>query len=134
MDRILESGPTITIHFDLDVFKDAKPTPLHSFAFNHTITIDLIDQIYHINCSERNMEYETLERDIMRRHAGSLQSIHIIDLEELNGDTTVFFRLHARLENINLPGLMHDFDMMSYWRGKSPQLESPGFKRSDFIL
>lgn len=134
MDRILEAGQTITIHFDLDVFKDAMPTPLYSFVFNHTITMDLIDQMYHINCSERNMKYETLERDVMRRHAGSLQSIRIIDLEELNGDTTVFFQLHARLENIDLPGLMHNFDMMGYWRGISPLLESPGFKRSDFIL
>ncbi|MBC8477957.1 MAG: DUF4390 domain-containing protein [Candidatus Delongbacteria bacterium] len=134
MDRILESGQTLTIHFDLDVYQEREQAPYNSYSFDHAITMDLIDQTYHINCSEQELEYQTTTLNEMRNHAGSLRSFNLLDLNELQGDTSFVFELRAHLENIDLPGLMNDFDMMRYWRGKIPRLESPSFKRSDFLL
>ncbi len=134
MNRILESGQTLTIQFDLDLYQATDPTPRHEYSFNHAITMDLIDQTYHVDCSELELAYQTNRRDEMRRFAGSLHSFHLLDLEEMQGDTTFFFRLTARLENIDLPGLVKNPEMMRFWKGTSPQLESPRFKRLDFLL
>jgi hypothetical protein len=134
MNRILESGQTLTIHFDLDLFQTTYSTPLQEYSFIHAVTMDLIDQTYHVDCSELDQNLETNRRDEMRRLVGSLESFHLLELEEMQGDTSFYFRLSARLENIDLPGLMKNPEMMRFWNNTSPQLESPRFQRSDFIL
>jgi hypothetical protein len=134
MNRILESGQTLTIQFDLNLYQTSDPTPRYEHSFSHAITMDLIDQSYHVDCSELELEFQTNRRDEMRRFAGSLQSFNLLELEELQGDNSFFFRISARLENIDLPGLVKNPEMMRFWNGTSPQLESPSFKRSDFLL
>ncbi len=134
LDRILEAGQTVTIEFDLEVFRPDSAAPHRSYSFNHAVTLDLIDRMYHVNCSEQNLEHETTVENEMRRHVGAIRSLPVVGLEELNGDTTLYFQLRAYLQDINLPGLMRDLDLARLWPKGGLSLTSNAFRRSDFIL
>jgi len=128
LDRILRSGQKVLIRFQTRVQRKGGLVPqVRKKEFFHQLKFSLVDETFRIFLSETG---ETLETSVLSeavRIMSGIRNLDLVDRRLLSADAEYVLHLEAALEQINLPGLANELDMMRFWRNRRPVFHSPPF-------
>lgn len=134
LDKIFRSGKPVRIYFRVSLHEEQSDNPILVRDFYHQVRYSLVDKYYDVYYSELDVSKTALEIEEVHEYMATIDQYEVIEADNLQPGTSYYIRITAFMKNIRLPGIREDINLMSYWKGREPELKSESFEKSVLAL
>lgn len=130
LDLLLQSGDTVTIHFEVDLVNAATKTVVALADWNHRFLYSILEDDYTVYRSEDDQTIRTDDFKRARQEWVRINKALLCRLSVMETGQQYFLRISAFMEEMELPGVTKKVNLMSYWnRIKPVHTSKPFLKR-----
>ncbi len=134
LDKIFQSGKPVRIYFRVSLHEGKTNNPVLVRDFYHQVRYSLVDKYYDVYFSEHDVNRTALTTGEVHEHLSTIDQYEVIEADNLRPGTEYYIKITAFMKDIRLPGINEDISLMSYWKGREPQLKSESFEKSVLAL
>jgi len=134
MDQLFQSGQHVRFYFRVSIRKKNSDKVVIVKDFYHQIKYSLVDNYYQVYSSETDQTVNAVTLGEAHQEMASITQYEIIDADYLDQDEQYYIQVTAYMKNIRLPGMNEELNLMSYWNGTEPTIQSDAFDKSVLAL
>lgn len=134
LDRMLQSGDTLVLHFEVDLVAMENERVVTIANWEHQFRYSILQDRYQLYFSERDEwdNFYTLAE--AKSNWVSLRRARLCDLDLLQDDAEYFLRISAFMDNMQLPGLTDELNLMAFWNRIRPIHTTNPFQKRSLVL
>jgi hypothetical protein len=134
LDKLLQSGDTIIIHFEVDLVNAQTDSVVAMADWEHHFRYSLLEDEYTVYRSEQDRTLKMREFDNAKTEWVEIEEALFCRMRVMEYDQSYFLRISAFMEEVSLPGITQKVNMMSFWNRIRPIHISEPFEKQQLIL
>ena len=134
LDRLLQSGDNVIIHFEVDVVDQATDSVVALSDWEHHLRYSLLEDNYTLFNSETGRNLTIDDFDIAKSRWVRVEDALICRMRDLREGGRYYLRMSAFMEDVSLPGITEKINMMAFWNRIRPTYESDPFEKRELVL
>ena len=134
LDIMLQSGDTLVVHFEVDLVLAENDSIVAMANWHHQFRYSLLEDRYHLFFSEEGEWDNIYSFEDARQRWVQINEAYLCEMELLQPRHRYYLRLSAYMDNVQLPGLTEQLNLMSFWNRIRPSYKSPPFEKRSLIL
>lgn len=134
LDKLLQSGDTIVIHFEIDLVNVRTDSVVAMADWEHQLRYSLLEDNYTVYRSEQDRTLKMQDFELAKEEWVEIEEALFCRLRVMEYDQSYFLRISAFMEEVSLPGITQKVNMMSFWNRIRPVHISEPFEKRQLIL
>jgi len=134
LETMLLSGDTLIIRFEIDLLTVHGDSVVAMATWDHRFRYSLLEDRYRLYISETE-DWSNLSTFAEAKDRWvSIRAAEFCDLEQLVPGQEYYLRMSAHMDNLRIPGLTDQLNLMDFWNRIRPSYVSPPFRKRSLIL
>jgi hypothetical protein len=130
MDVLLQSGDTVAIHFELDLVNIQNDSVVAMADWQHEFIYSILEDEYTVNKSEDRRSFHSYDFEEAKLALVTIEPAFFCRLDVLEEQHQYSLRISAYMDEIEMPGITEQVNLMSYWNRIRPvHISEPFMKR-----
>ena len=130
MDVLLQSGDTVTIHFELDLVNTETNQVAAMANWDHQFIYSILEDEYTVHKSESRRTFHSYDFEEAKREWVLISDALFCRLEVMEDQHPYSLRISAYMDEMELPGMSEQVNLMAYWNRIRPvHISEPFMKR-----
>ena len=134
LDKLLQSGDTVVIHFELDLVNVENDSVVALADWEHQLRYSLLEDDFTVFRSEHDRTEKFYNLEEAKTEWVTVKEALFCRMRVMEDDTRYFLRISAFMEEMTMPGITHKVNMMSFWNRIQPVHISEPFEKRQLIL
>ncbi len=134
LDILLESGDTVTIHFEVDLVNAANDSVVAIADWEHQFRYSLLEDEYRVYRSEEQKTEQIYSLESAKEEWVKIENALFCRMRVMDDDQLYFLRISAFMEEMEMPGITDRINLMSFWNRIRPVHISETFRKRQLIL
>lgn len=133
LDVLLQSGDTVTIHFEVDLVDLETGTPLAIADWEHWFIYSILEDEFSVYKSEIDKTFHSNNFLTARQDWVVILDAPLARLKWMEADHRYQLRMSAYMDEISMPGMTDKLNLMSYWNRIRPVHTSEPFMKRQLV-
>lgn len=130
MDVLLQSGDTVTIHFELDLVNTETDSVVAMADWEHQFIYSILEDEYTVYKSEGQRSFPSYDFEESKQEWVTITEAFFCRLNVMEDQHTYSLRISAYMDEISMLGITEKVNLMSYWNKIRPvHISEPFMKR-----
>lgn len=134
LDMLLQSGDTITLHFEVDLVNEATDSVVAIADWVHELRYSLLEDEFIIYRSEDDRSIRLTDLEEAKAEWVEINEALFCRMRVMTDDERYFLRISAFMEEITMPGITEKVNMMAFWNRIRPVHISEPFEKRQLAL
>lgn len=134
LDVLLQSGDTVIIHFELDLVKVDNDSIVAMADWEHQFRYSLLEDDYTIYQSETDKTSKIYTIEAAKGEWVKIENAILCRMRVMEDDQFYYLRISAFLEEMDMPGITDQINLMSFWNRIRPIHISEPFEKRQLVL
>lgn len=133
LDMLLQSGDTITIHFEIDLVNVNTDSVVALADWEHQFIYSILEDEYTVYRAEASRPKKTTNFEEARQEWVSIDKALFTRTSVMENGQEYFLRISAYMDEITIPGITRNVSLMSYWNKVRPSHSSAPFRKRQLV-
>ncbi|MCF7824429.1 MAG: DUF4390 domain-containing protein [Candidatus Marinimicrobia bacterium] len=130
LDMLLQSGDTVTIHFEVDLLNSQTDSIVALSDWNHQFQYSILEDDYTVYRAEDDHTVRTTDFEEARQEWVKIDRSLFCRMRVMEDHQKYYLRISAYMEEMEMPGVTKKVNLMSYWNRIRPvHISEPFMKR-----
>lgn len=134
LDKLLQSGDTIVIHFEVDLVNTANDSVVAIADWEHHFRYSLLTDDYTVYRSEHDRHQKMYNFEQAKAAWVEIDEALFCRMRVMEENQSYVLRISAFMDEISMPGITHKVNLMSFWNLIRPIHESEPFEKRHLVL
>ena len=134
LDMLLESGDTVTIHYEVDLINASNDSVVAMASWEHRFRYSLLEDDYTIYRSEHDKTIHIYDLESAKTEWVTIENALFCRMRVMEDDQQYFLRISAFMEEMEMPGITDRINLMSFWNRLRPIHTSEPFQKRQLVL
>jgi len=134
LDRLLQSGDTIIIHFEVDLVNADNDSVVAIADWEHHLRYSLLEDDYVVYRSEHDRTQKLYDFEQAKSEWVEVDDALFCRMRVMEDDQSYVLRISAFMEELTMPGITQKLNMMAFWNRIRPIHISEPFEKRQLVL
>lgn len=134
LDKLLQSGDTVIIHFEVDLVNTNNDSVVALADWEHHFRYSLLEDDYTVYRSEHDRTISMFDFETAKTEWVTIEDALFCRMRVMEEDQRYILRISAFMEEFSMPGITQKINMMSFWNRIRPVHISEPFEKRQLDL
>ncbi len=134
LDLLLQSGDAVVIHFEVDLVNAENDSVVAIADWEHHFLYSLLEDDYKVYRSEHDKTEYINSLKVAKDEWVKIDNALFCRMRVMEDEHYYFLRMSAFLEEMEMPGITKEINLMSFWNRIRPIYISETFKKRQLVL
>lgn len=133
MDVLLQSGDTVTIHFELDLVNIQNDSVVAIADWEHQFIYSILEDEYTVHKTEADRAIHSYNFFEAKQEWVNIRQAFFCELDVMEDQHQYVLRVSAYMDEMDMPGITEKVNLMSYWNRIRPAHVSEPFMKRQLV-